>query len=46
MHQRVYGRGAAVYDAVGAVRTFPTPPCPLCAAAIEVLDNLSSHQLT
>ncbi len=28
MRNHAYGPGAAVYDAVGAVRTFPTPPYP------------------
>ncbi|MEE9250968.1 MAG: GMC family oxidoreductase [Alphaproteobacteria bacterium] len=28
MRNHAYGQGAAVYDAVGAVRTFPTPPYP------------------
>ncbi|MDT8343845.1 MAG: GMC family oxidoreductase, partial [Thermohalobaculum sp.] len=28
MRTHAYGRGAAVYDAVGATRTFPTPPYP------------------
>lgn len=28
MRDHAYGRGAAVYDAVGATRTFPTPPYP------------------
>ena len=28
MRNHAYERGAAVYDAVGAVRTFPTPPYP------------------
>jgi choline dehydrogenase-like flavoprotein len=28
MRTHAFGRGAAVYDAVGAVRTFPTPPYP------------------
>ena len=28
MRQHAYQQGAAVYDAVGAVRTFPTPPYP------------------
>jgi hypothetical protein len=28
MRNHAYARGAAVYDAAGAVRTFPTPPYP------------------
>jgi choline dehydrogenase-like flavoprotein len=28
MRAHAYGQGAAIYDAVGAVRTFPTPPYP------------------
>ena len=28
MRQHAYGRGAAIYDAVGATTTFPTPPYP------------------
>jgi choline dehydrogenase-like flavoprotein len=28
MRSHAYGQGAAVYDAVGAVRIFPTPPYP------------------
>jgi choline dehydrogenase-like flavoprotein len=28
MRNHAYAQGAAVYDAVGAVRTFPTPPYP------------------
>jgi choline dehydrogenase-like flavoprotein len=28
MRAHAYGRGAAIYDAVGATRTFPTPPYP------------------
>ena len=28
MRNHAYARGAAVYDAVGATRTFPTPPYP------------------
>jgi choline dehydrogenase-like flavoprotein len=28
MRNHAYGQGAAVYDAVGATRTFPTPPYP------------------
>ncbi len=28
MRNHAYGQGAAVYEAVGAVRTFPTPPYP------------------
>jgi len=28
MRNHAYERGAAVYDAVGATRTFPTPPYP------------------
>lgn len=28
MRNHAYGRGSAVYDAVGAVRTMPTPPYP------------------
>jgi choline dehydrogenase-like flavoprotein len=28
MRQHAYAQGAAIYDAVGAVRTFPTPPYP------------------
>ena len=28
MREHAYQQGAAVYDAVGAVRTFPTPPYP------------------
>ncbi|NIA68376.1 GMC family oxidoreductase [Pelagibius litoralis] len=28
MRNHAFGQGAAVYDAVGAVRTFPTPPYP------------------
>jgi len=28
MRNHAYGRGAAVYEAAGAVRTFPTPPYP------------------
>ncbi len=28
MRQHAYQQGAAIYDAVGAVRTFPTPPYP------------------
>ena len=28
MRNHAYGQGAAVYNAVGAVRTFPTPPYP------------------
>jgi len=28
MRRHAYRQGAAIYDAVGAVRTFPTPPYP------------------
>jgi choline dehydrogenase-like flavoprotein len=28
MRNHAYTQGSAVYDAVGAVRTFPTPPYP------------------
>ena len=28
MRNHAYGRGQAIYDAVGATRTFPTPPYP------------------
>ena len=28
MRDHAYARGAAIYDAVGAVRTLPTPPYP------------------
>jgi choline dehydrogenase-like flavoprotein len=28
MRNHAYGQGSALYDAVGAVRTFPTPPYP------------------
>ncbi len=28
MREHAYRQGAAIYDAVGAIRTFPTPPYP------------------